>query len=94
MLGVYDFFKKMIDAILGPPIKFLKLARSKLEEANMITAQGLDVGSYLSIFGDLPKVWQMCINSAVLATVLLIILLCFRSIMRIYYSAKEGVKWW
>ena len=77
-----------------PPIKFLKMAREKLESANMVMSQGLDVGSYLTIFADLPQSWQNVITSALLATVFLGVLLTFRSIMRIYYALKEGVHWW
>lgn len=77
-----------------PPIKFLKMAREKLESANMVMSQGLDVGSYLTIFADLPQSWQNVITSALLSAVFLGVLLTFRSIMRIYYALKEGVKWW
>lgn len=70
------------------------MAREKLESANMVISQGLDVGSYLKIFGDLPQSWQNVITSALLAAVFLGVLLTFRSIMRIYYALKEGVKWW
>lgn len=93
-MNVFAFFKDWIDKILVPPIKFLKMARDKLDAANMVIAQGLDVGSYLKVFGDLPGSWQAVITSALLATVFLGVLLTFRSIMRIYYALKEGVKWW
>lgn len=93
-MDVYGFFKSVIDKIFQPPITFLRLAREKLASANMIASQGLDVGQYFSIFGDLPKAWQMVISSALLATVFLGVLLAFRSLMRVYYSVKEGVKWW
>lgn len=93
-MNVYPFFKSVIDKIFQPPISFLRLAKEKLVSANMITAQGLDIGQYFSIFGDLPRAWQLVISSALLATVFLGVLLTFRSLMRIYYSVKEGVKWW
>lgn len=93
-LHVFEFFKRVIDKIFQPPISFLRLAREKLASANMITSQGLNVGKYFSIFGDLPSSWQMVISSALLATVFLGVLLAFRSLMRVYYSVKEGVKWW
>lgn len=83
-----------IDKIFNPPISFLNMAIEKLREVQLVTAQGLDIGSYFSIFGDLPTAWQLVVSSILLSTVLLGTLLIFRSIMRMYYSVKEGVKWW
>lgn len=83
-----------IDSIFNPFHSFLDMAIEKLRAVNLITAQGLDVGKYLSVFGDMPSVWQTVIVSLLGATVLLGALLIFRSVMRIYYSMKEGVKWW
>ncbi|WP_306465043.1 hypothetical protein [Virgibacillus salexigens] len=60
----------------------------------MVTAQGLDVGQYLKVFGDMPTAFQLVISSILVSTVLLGTLLMFRSIMRIYYAVKEGAKWW
>lgn len=65
-----------------------------LRNAQLVTAQGLNVGQYLSIFGDLPTEWQLVVSSILLTTVLLGSLLIFRSVMRLYYGVKEGVKWW
>jgi hypothetical protein len=60
----------------------------------MVTAQGINVGKYLSVFGDMPAVWQTLIVSILGSVTLLGGLIIFRSLMRVYYSAKEGVKWW
>lgn len=87
---IHDF----IDKIFQPPITFLNLAIEKLQNINLVTSQGLDIGKYFSIFGDLPTSWQLVISSILLSTVLLGSLLIFRSVMRMYYSIKEGVKWW
>lgn len=88
--NIRGFFDKIFD----PPITFLQLAREKLQAVSLVTAQGLDVGGYLSIFGDLPGPWQMCVQSALISLVVLGSILIFRSAMRIYYALKEGVKWW
>ncbi|WP_337588265.1 hypothetical protein [Virgibacillus salexigens] len=72
----------------------MNLAIEKLREAQMVTAQGLDVGQYLKVFGDMPTAFQLVISSILVSTVLLGTLLMFRSIMRIYYAVKEGAKWW
>lgn len=83
-----------IDKILKPPISFLDMAIEKLQGVQMVTAQGLNIGKYFAVFGDLPTAWQLVVSSILLSTVLLGSLLIFRSIMRIYYATKEGVKWW
>lgn len=83
-----------IDKIFKPPITFLNLAIEKLREVQSVTAQGLDIGQYFAVFGDLPGAWQMVVSSILLSTVLLGSLLIFRSVMRMYYAVKEGVKWW
>lgn len=60
----------------------------------MIVRQGLDIGQYFRVFGDLPFEWQMVVTSILAASVLLGTLLTFRSVMRLYYSVKDGVQWW
>lgn len=86
--------KNFLDQIFAPPISFLELARERLVNASSITARGIDVRGYLSIFGDLPTVWQTVISSLLTATVVLIGLIIFRAVMRMYYATKEGVHWW
>lgn len=83
-----------IDKIFKPPISFLDMAIDKLREVQLVTAQGLNIGKYFAVFGDLPTAWQLVISSILLSTVLLGSLLVFRSVMRMYFSVKEGVKWW
>ncbi|MBM7543258.1 hypothetical protein [Amphibacillus cookii] len=94
MLNIYEVIVNFIDSVFQPPISFLQLAIERLQVARMVTAQGLDIGQYFRVFGDLPTAWQMVITSALIATVLLGTLLTFRSIMRLYYAVKEGVHWW
>lgn len=86
--------KAFLDQIFAPPISFLEMARERLAAVSSITGRGLNVREYLSVFGDLPGAWQMVISSLLSVTVLLISLIIFRSVMRIYYATKEGVKWW
>lgn len=93
-MNVIDVIKGFIDSIFQPPISFLELAIEKLRGVQMVTAQGLDLSQYFAVFGDLPTAWQLVVSSILISTVLLGILLIFRSIMRVYYATKEGVKWW
>lgn len=90
-----DGVKSFIDKIFGVPIAFLDLAIERLSNLSLITAQGLNVNNYLGlVFGDMPGVWQLVITSLLGGLVLLISLILIRAIMRMYYAAKEGVKWW
>ena len=86
--------KQFIDTILQPPISFLDLAIERLQDVQLVTAQGLNIGQYFKVFGDLPSEWQMVVTSLLASTVLLGTLLMVRSIMRLYFSVKDGVKWW
>ncbi|UYX52410.1 hypothetical protein M3Y14_29105 [Bacillus thuringiensis] len=86
--------RSFVDSIFNPFHSFLDLGLEKLRALNQVTSQGIDIGKYFSVFGDMPGAWQGVIVSALLSATLLGGLIIFRSIMRIYYSAKEGVKWW
>lgn len=89
-----EVFRSFIDKIFQPPITFLDLAIERLQNVNLVIAQGLNIGQYFSVFGDLPTSWQLVISSILISSVFLGGLLIFRSVMRMYYSVKEGVKWW
>jgi len=93
-MGVFDAIKTFIDKIFRVPMSFLDLAREKLQSAGVITRQGLDFSSYMSLFRDLPHSWQMVISSLLLVTVLLASLVMFRVLMRLYFAVKAGVQWW
>ena len=86
--------RNWVDNIFCPVITFLDLARAKLAAASLMMGQGLNIGKYFKIFGDLPSTWQLVVSSLLLMVATLGALLIFRSAMRIYYSIKEGVKWW
>jgi hypothetical protein len=93
-LDIKGVIHGFIDKIFKPPIAFLEMGIDKLQDVQMVTAQGLNIGQYFAVFGDLPAAWQLVVSSILLSTVLLGSLLVFRSVMRMYYSVKEGVKWW
>lgn len=93
-MKVFEAIKSFIDKIFQPPIAFLDLAIEKLKEAGSITAQGLNVNQYFSIFGDLPGTWQLVITSLLASMVLLSSLLFVRVLLRLYFTVKSGVKWW
>lgn len=94
MVYFLHVIRSFIDKIFGPPIAFLNLAIEKLQGMRLVTGRGLNVNQYLSIFGDLPKVWQLVISSLLISVVLLSSLLLVRVMMRMYFMTKEGIKWW
>ncbi|MDG5787780.1 hypothetical protein QA612_09735 [Evansella sp. AB-P1] len=89
-----DQIRDWIDSIFTPFHSFLDMAIERLQMVNVVTAQGLDIGQYLSIFGDMPSEWQLVIQSLLFSMVVIGSVFIFRSIMRLYYAKKEGVKWW
>lgn len=93
-MGVFDAIKTFVDKIFKVPMSFLDLAREKLQSASVITRQGLNFSSYMSIFRDLPGSWQMVVSSLLLVVVLLASLIMFRVLMRLYFAVKSGVQWW
>ena len=93
-INVFDAIKTFVDKIFKVPMSFLDLAREKLQSAGVITRQGLDVSSYMSIFRDLPSSWQLVLSNLFLVVVLLASLVMFRVLMRLYFAVKAGVKWW
>jgi hypothetical protein len=93
-MNVLDTIKGFIDTVLGPPIAFLDLAIEKLQSIKLVTVQGINIGQYFKVFGDLPTAWQLVVTSILASTVLLGSLIIFKSVMRLYFIVKEGVKWW
>ena len=86
--------KNFLDNIFQPPISFLQMAQERIDSVGSIVGRGLNVQSYLSVFGDLPAAWQMVISSLLISTVLFMSLIILRAVMRLYYATKEGVQWW
>lgn len=89
-----ETIRRFIDNVFDPVLTFIQLAKEKLNDISLITRQGLNVGKYLSVFGDMPNSWQLVISSALISVSFIGGLLIFRSLARLYFSIKEGVKWW
>lgn len=93
-MGIKDTIVSFINKIFKPPIDTLNLAIERLRDVQLISSQGINIGKYFAVLGDLPPAWQAVVSSLLASVVLLGSLLIFRSVMRMYYSIKEGVKWW
>lgn len=89
-----DTLREWIDNIFSPFHAFLDLVIEQLSNAGVVTAQGINLGNYFYIFGDLPGPWQTVISSLMISIALIGFLFIIRAIMRLYYAKKEGVKWW
>lgn len=86
--------RSWIDSIFAPMHAFLDMAIEQLQQAQAVTAQGLNFGQYFSVFGDLPTAWQMVLNSLLISMGLIGGLFILRSILRVYFAKKDAVKWW
>lgn len=93
-MNILETVISFIDNIFEPPIAFLDLAIENLQNVQLVTAQGLDLSNYFSIFADMPIHFQLVVSSLLTSTVLLGTLIIFRAIMRLYFAIKEGVQWW
>lgn len=92
--AVFDTIKNFTDRIFKTPKSLLDLARQKLVNANQVTARGLNLQSYLNVLGDMPAEWQRVISSVLIGIVVIMGLMLFRVLMRLYYAAKDGIKYW
>lgn len=96
---MYDYFlppalRNFIDSIFSPPLEFLKLARSYLNQTSLVAGHGINLNNYLGFFGYLPPAMQAVVNSLFASITLLAILQLVKVIIRMYYAFKDGAKWW
>lgn len=90
-----DVVKQFLDKIFSVPITFLDLCIEKLSGLSLVVGQGLNVNAYLTlVFGDMPREWQLVISSLLVSVVFLTSLFVIQGLLRLYFAAKEGVKWW
>lgn len=96
---MFDYFlppalKNFIDSIFAPPLEFLKLAISYLNQTSLVAGHGINLNNYLGFFGYLPASMQSVINSLLASITLLAILQLVKVIIRMYYAIKDGAQWW
>lgn len=93
-MDVKGFLVHMIDQIFAPPLSFINLGIDKLDNINLVTAQGLNVGQYLNVFGDMPQSWQLVIQSLLISISTIGSIIIFKAVMRLYYAIKGAIQWW
>lgn len=94
VLGVYDAIKTFVDKLLRVPNALLDLASDKLVGIGQVVRQGLNFSSYMSFLWDLPREWQLVVSSLLIVVCLLVSLMLFRVLFRLYFTVKQGVQWW
>ena len=86
--------RNFFDSIFAPPIRFLQMALEYLNHASLVAGHGISLDNYFGFFNYLPGSWVAVVNSILASIVLLAILQLVRAIMRMYFTVKDGVKWW
>jgi hypothetical protein len=86
--------RDFVDTIFNPPIEILNNAVTYLDRISMIAGKGINLNNYLSFMNYLPASFQMVVNSLLASVIFLAILQIVRAIVSLYFSIKEGVKWW
>ncbi|MEK4477814.1 hypothetical protein NSQ91_31885 [Paenibacillus sp. FSL R7-0048] len=96
---MYDYFlppalRNFIDSIFAPPLEFLRLAKTYLNQTSLVAGHGISLNKYLGFFDYLPPSMQNVMNSLLASIVLLAILQLVKAIIRMYFAFKDGAKWW
>ena len=93
-MSIYNTVIDFIDRIFSVPISFLDLAIDYLNNVSLVTAQGINLSQYFSLFYDMPNYMQMVISSLLISVVFLSSLQIVKAVLRVYYAVKDGSKWW
>jgi large-conductance mechanosensitive channel len=86
--------KNFFDSIFNPPISFLQMGVDYLSNVALIAGKGISLNNYFSFFSYLPSTMQAVVNSILAAIIFLAVLQLVKSILRMYFTAKDAVKWW
>lgn len=87
-------FKNFIDSIFNAPTSFLQMGVDYLSHVSLIAGSGINLNNYFSFFSYLPGSVQAVVNSLLAAIVFLAVIQMVKSIVRMYLTVKEAVKWW
>lgn len=86
--------KNFIDSIFAPPLSFLQLMKTMLDQAGTVAGQGINLNNYFGFFGYLPTEWQTVVQSSLASIVLLAILFLVRAAWDTYLKVKNSTQWW
>lgn len=86
--------RNFVDSIFSPPLSFLQLMQTMLDQAGTVIGKGIDLNKFFSFFSYLPPEWQGVVTSALVSVTLLAILLLVKAAWDTYLRVKGSVKWW
>jgi large-conductance mechanosensitive channel len=86
--------RNLFDSIFNPPITFLQMGLDYLNNVALIAGKGISLNNYFSFFSYLPSSMQSVLNSLIAAIIFLAVLQLIKSIMKMYFTAKDALKWW
>lgn len=83
-----------IDSFMQPPIQFLQRIVGYLQNAALVTANGINLSDYVNWIGLLGDSWVRVLNSLLASFTLILILFVSQRIYRLYLAFKDGIEWW
>lgn len=86
--------RNFIDSIFNPPTSFLQMGVDYLSEVSLIAGKGISLNNYFGFFSYLPAPLQSVLNSLISAIIFLVVLQLVKSIVRMYFAAKDALQWW
>jgi hypothetical protein len=89
-ITVRNFF----ESIFNPPIAFLQMGVDYLNKVSLIAGKGISLNNYFGFFSYFPASIQAVLNSLISAIIFLAVLQLVKAIFRMYFVAKDGLKWW
>ena len=83
-----------IDSIFSPIIQLLDWMINKFSELGTITAKGVRLDDYFSVFTILGTAWTSVIISFITSLIFLFILYMIQKQSRVLLWFKDLIKWW
>jgi hypothetical protein len=86
--------RNFFDSIFNPPTSFLQMGVDYLSKVSLIAGKGINLNNYFGFFSYLPGPIQGVLNSLISAIIFLAVLQLIKSILKMYFTLKNAVKWW
>lgn len=83
-----------IDSVMNPPIQFLQLVISYLNQAALVAGSGVNLADYVSWIGLLGPAWTRVLNSILASFALILVIFVAQKLYKLYLAFKEGILWW
>lgn len=83
-----------IDSVMNPPIAFLQMVISYLNNAALVAGAGINLSDYVSWIGLLGPQWVRVLNSILASFALILVIFVSQRVYRLYLAFKGGIQWW